>query len=390
MTLIFQIVLGLLLVVGLVTIIMSNKNWHWTQLTLVLLIFFAGVGYLFLAAEVFRIHRNLRKGLPGLEERIARLEKQNYELLHGASGTPGINELDHRLQIVTRERGRVWRGVLPSGQVSPQGETPVEIPAPSPHGLEKDAIVYAFETGNPNTADPFNGPQYLGEFRVKDAQAGGVLLESVLLLGNRERERLARSQVPWSLYETMPIDRHRLFANIPAESMSQLLPAESVEEYLRHGSEATPDDDQWHVIGIDAEGKRVGPENMDQAVKRLYDRSLRDYSYIFNQLAGEMIVALAKQRAVAEDNAKLVQSLEGAEETSQFRQQQIDALNRDLTGMKTDRSTIEEHRDAILNLLSEREERVEEYLRANSALAKQLEDRQSSLTQYINTAFPAP
>lgn len=390
LTLILQIVLGLVLLVGLVTIIMSSKNWHWTQLTLVLFIFFAGIGYLFLGAEVLRMHQNLRKGLPGLEQRIASLEKQNHQLLHGASDQPGILELDHRLQIVTRERGRVWRGVMPAGQVDPQGRVAIEIPKPVPHGLEQDAIIYAFQAGPPNPVEPDSGAQYLGEFRVTEVREGGATLEPVLLIDNRTGQRLASSQGPWSLYETMPIDRHSLYASFPKEQLEQMLPPESAQEYLRHGTEATADDDEWHVVGVDAEGKRVGPENMDQAVNRLYDRTLRDYAYIFNELAAEKVVALAKQQAVSEDNTRLVKSLDGAVETGEFRQAQIDTLTQDLSGMKRDLTAIEKHRDAVLALLSHFTERIEGYRKANLQLSERYTERQLEQARYIDQLAPAP
>lgn len=390
MTLIVQIVLGILLLVGLVTIIMSSKNWHWTQLVLVLFIFFAAIGFMFLGAETVRIHQNLRAGIPKLEETITSLQRQNDELRRGAPDKPGILELEHRLKIVTRERGRVWRNVMPAGPVDQQGRVSVEIAKPQPHGLREDAILYAFKFGNPNTADPADGPEYLGEFRVKDVQAGSVALEPILLVDNRTGERLASSDGPWSLYETMPIDRHRLFAGYPEAQLRELLPAESVEEYLRHGSPATPDDDQWHVTGLDADGKRVGPDDIDQAVKRLYDRNLRDYAFIFSQMAGEKVAVLAKQRAVTEDNAKLVQALEGAKKTGQFRQQQIEAISDDLAEMKRDRMAIESHRDAVLSQLRQIEVASVDYQRANSALAKQFSEQQLGLARYINGVTPAP
>ena len=383
MTLIVQIVLGLSVLVGLVTIIMSSKNWHWTQLVLVLFTFFAAIGFLFLGAETVRIHQNLRKGIPKLEKQLAGLEQQNDRLLHGSGDQLGIAKLEHHLKIVTRERGRVWRGVVPSGQVDPQGRVSIEITKPSPHGLEKDAIVYAFEMGNGNAADPAGGKQYLGEFRVAEVQEGGASLDPILLIDNRAGERLAGSEGPWSLYETMPIDRHRLFAGIPEEALRQMLPDESVEEYLRHGTEATPDDDEWHVTGLDEDGKRVGPDNIDSAVKRLYDRSLRDYAFIFSKLAGQKVVTLARQEAVAKDNDKLVKSLAGAEETAKFRQKQIDALNADLAGMKQDRKAIESHRDAVVGLLGNFQGLLQSYRQANSGLAQQATQRQLGLTGYI-------
>ena len=390
MTLIVQIVLGLLLLVGLVTIIMSSKNWHWTQLVLVLFIFFAAIGFLFLAAETVRIHQNLRAGIPKLEKQLSSVQQQNDEFQHGTPDKPGILELDHRLKIVTRERGRVWRNVMPAGQVDQQGQLSVEITKPQPHGLEKDAIVYAFKSGEPNAADPASGAEYLGEFRVTDVQPGGATLEPVLLLDDRTRRRLDASEGPWSLYETMPIDRHRLFAGFPAEKIREMLPAASVEEYLRHGSLATDDDDQWHIIGLDENGERVGPDSVDQAVKRLFDRDLRDYAFIFNQLAGQKVSILARLRAVTKDNAMLVAALQGAEATGQFRQQQIDALSSDLAGMKQDRAAIESHRDAVLSQLQHFQDRIADYLQANSALARRFTAQQLGLVRYINTVAPAP
>jgi len=390
LSLIVQIVLGLAVLVGLVTIIMSNKNWHWTQLVLVLLVFFTAIGFLFLGAETVRIHEIFRKGIPELEQQIASLQQQNDKLQNGQGDEPGILKLDHRLQILTRERGRVWRGVLPAGQVDPQGRVSIEIAKPSPHGLEKDAILYVFEAGSPNAEDPTDGKQYLGEFRVTEVQAGGATLEPILLVDNRMGNRLAGSEGPWSLYETMPIDRHRLFVGIPEEALRRMLPAESVEEYLRHGTEATPDDDEWHVTGLDENDERVGPDDIDQAVKRLYNRSLRDYAFLFNKLAGEKVVALARQIAVREDNAKLVKALAAAEQTGAFRQRQIDSLETDLAGMKQDRSAIESHRDAVLSLLAHFNERIKGYRKANSAIAKQFAEEQLGLASYINSVAPAP
>ncbi len=390
MTLIVQIVLGLLVLVGLATIIMSSKNWHWTQLVLVLSIFFAAIGVLFLGADTLRIHKNLRTNIPRLEKQLTSYQKQNKDLLNGTGDQLGILELDHRLQIVARERGRVWRGVVFSGQVDPQGRVTIEINKPSPHGLEQDAILYAFEAGNPNMADPASGAQYLGEFRVAEVQAGGAMLDPILLIDKRAGQRLAASERPWSLYETMPIDRHRLFAGRPEAELRAMLPAESAEEYLRHGTKATDDDDQWHVTGLDEDGQRVGPDNIDSAVKRLYDRSLRDYAFIFNQLASEKVVALAKQRAVTEDNTKLDKALAGAKKTGLFRQRQLDSFSNDLAGMKQDRTAIESLSAEVRGLLQNFQQRIEIMRQTNSDLARQFTEQQLGMVMHINQVAPAP
>ncbi|MBA3480780.1 MAG: hypothetical protein H0T51_03100, partial [Pirellulales bacterium] len=315
MALVLQIVVVLLVLVGLITTIMSIKNWHWAQMLLLLSIFFASLAVLFLGMEVFRIHRNLRAGMPAKIAKIEDLEEVNEAFLHGtrdaevisrafagdpfggevpydaeAEGRmPGMGVWRSRIQDLARDRGRVWRDVKAAGPVDPAtGRIPVTLPAPRPHGLEKDAIVFAFEQGPPNPATPDQGRQFLGEFRVVDEPGeDGVTLESVQRLDERTGGRLVRSatnpQIAWRLYETMPSDRHEMFAGLSEENLKTLLPAATINEYLRHGKEATPDDDEYHRAAFDDEGKRVALDDAAK-VKELYDRTLRDYAYMFSEL----------------------------------------------------------------------------------------------------------
>ncbi len=390
MTLPLQILLLVTLLVGLATIVVSAKNWHWTQLVLVMFVFFATIGYLYLAAETMAIHHKLRAKIPGLEKDLVHVTLQNKTLLQGNSDQLGILELDHQLQIVARERGRVWRGVAPVGEMNERGGIEVEIKNPQPHGLEKDAIVFAFEAGDPNNANPEQGPQYLGELRVVNVQPTGVLLEPTDLLDRRSGQRLAGSQGPWSLYETMPIDRHKLFEGLSEEELRQMLPAESVEEYVRHGTPATDDDDQWHRRGFDENDEAVGPEDIDQAVKFVYDRPLRDYAFLFSELAKHRILKLTSIQAVTQDNAKLEQSLQSAEKVAQVRLEQQQLLAADLAGMQKDRAAIEAHRDLVQRQLRHARAYFDQWLAENSALAKQLTDRQLGRLRQIDLTAPAP
>ena len=375
---------------GLVTLFLSSKNWHWTQILLVTCILFAATGVLYMATETASIHQELRSGIPRLEKQLATLEQQNELLLKGSDDQKGIRELDHRLQIVFRERGRVWRQVQPTGQIDNQGRIQVEILNPQPHGLDQDAIVFAFETGPPNNDSPANGPQYLDEFRVVSVEANGVTLESVhLLLDPRKRELLARSKGPWSLYETMPADRHKLFANYTDEELQQMLPAATVEEYIRHGKPANDDDDQWHVIGLDENDQRVA-ENIDQAVKKLYDRTLRDYAYLFSDLARQHVVMLAEIRSVSEDNKRIETALKSAEELSAFRTEESENLAQDLNGMQQDRAAIEKHRDQLTQVLAHAKSRIDDLLTKNIEMANQYTEIQLSQMKTINALAPKP
>ena len=427
MSLVVQIVVGLILLVGFITIILAKKTLHWSQIVLVICIQLAGVGFLLLAAETVRTHHVLRAKIPQMERDLETANKQHDTLLHGSNNAPGVLELEHQLQMVSRKRGRVWRNVMPVGEVSNQGGIEVEISQPKPHGLAEGSIVYAFESSGgaapaadnssaepaevveeeapaeeapadeaPAEADAGAAPvasgrkQYLGDFRVVAATEAGVSLEPVQLINQRTGQRLVESQGPWSLYETMPADRHSIFAGMAEEELRQMLPAESVEEFIRHGQEATADDNEFDRVGLDENDKPLPPENIDQAVKFLFDRPLRDYAFLFAHLAQERILLQSRIQAVTEDNAKLTQSIASAKKTGEFRQQQAVLLQEDLAGMRKDRQAIEAHRDMLSQMVANAQQQISRTLEQNLQQAQQLTQGQLNQLQLINSTAPAP
>lgn len=389
MALVLQILLAILILVGLVAVFLSAKNWHWSQFVLIMFIMFTAVGFLFLAAETIRIHRALRGKLPPMQTELGRLERENEGYIRGTNDTPGIVQLEHRLQMTTRERGRAWRMVVPAGPLNNE-QIPVTIPAPTPHGLEEGSVVYAFEMGDVNPANPAQGKQYLGEFRVVESREGGAVLQSVNRLDQRTGERLARSQGPWSLYESMPADRYKTFAGMDEEELRKRLPESVLHEYLHHGEEATPDDEPRNVVGFDENDQRVGPNEMDKAVRKVYYRPLRDYDFLFSELTEQKAVLLAKKDALVEDNAKWKAALASAERLSEFRQQEIQLLESDLAGMKQDRQAIEAHLKIVQRQLANAKRLIDELVTRNANLASQLTQQVEGLRQMIDEMAPAP
>ncbi|MDZ4657889.1 MAG: hypothetical protein SH868_09970 [Bythopirellula sp.] len=390
MALVLQIVLGILLLMGLVSIFLATKHWHWSWVTIVAFILLSTIGYLFLAAETMRIHRNLRMNLARLEQNVATLEQQNETLLRGANDAPGILQLKHELQMVTLERGRAWRQVAPAGAPDKDGRFAVTIESPTPHGLEVDTIVYAFEAGGSNPNAPADGKQYLGDFRVVEATDKGAVLEAVNLLDQRTGERIANSEAPWNLYETMPVDRYKTFAELSEEDVRKLLPEAIVEEYLRHGQEATADDDPRNVVGYDENDQRLAPEDLAKAVKKVYNRPLRDYAFLFSELARQKVVLMARVDAVREDNAKLEVAIASAEKLTTFREEETKLMTSDLTSMKKDRQAIEKHLQMVKRQLDNASELIDKLLATNSNLAEELTQREASLKQMIDAVAPAP
>jgi hypothetical protein len=390
LALVLQILLGILLLAGLVTFGFAFKRWHWSLVLIVGFIMFSAIAYLFLAAELIRINRNLRMNLANIESRTLQLENDNKNLINGSGDTPGIVQLTHKLEIHTRDRGRAWRQVAPAGALDQQGRRAVTIPAPIPHGLKVDTIVYAFEAGKPNLADPANGQQFLGDFRVVESNDTGVVLESVNLLDKRTGERLARSQGPWNLYEIMPGDRYSTFVGMSEEELKQRLPASVVEEYIHHGKEPAENDDPQNIIGYDAEDKQLPPGDLAGAARKEYHRPLRDYAFLFSELTQEKVVLMARIDAVREDNVKLAKALASAKELSAFREEEKKLMTSDLAGMKQDRAAIDKHLAAVKAMLENAVKLVDDLLAENSKLARELAQREAALVQMIDAIAPAP
>jgi hypothetical protein len=422
LTLAFQIVLALVVLVGLITTIMSVKNWHWAQMLLLLGIFFSSLGTLVLGMEVFRIHRNYRKAIPAKEIQLADVQAEIDALQRGTRDAslaarvfapeeppfdmeaevlmPSGNVWSKRLQAMARQRGRVWRDVKPTGQFDPKtGRVIVGVAQPQPHGLAKDSIVFAFEQGEPNAAEPNKGPRYLGEFRVVETQPDAVQLEPVLKLDVppgavpqwftqlqlASLQRLAQSQGPWSLYETMPADRHELFAGLTEDELKKMLPAASVEEYLRHGTPANEDDDEYHRAAYDEQDRRLGPDDADKAVKVLYDRQLRDYAYLFSELLRRRVVLTAEHSGLTEDISKLKAALANGQQLTAHREAEKGGLTGDLEHMKRDQQTIEALLEKITAQLQFVQTQTAELLRQNLSLAADFAERQLSLLEAIGS-----
>lgn len=395
---IVQIGLPILLLAALVVAYLSAKTWGWGHVSLVLALFFASLGFLVLGAETLRIHAVLRKKVDDLEKRLVQVEAQDKALLHGtdnpqtigqlqalelnvpegAEEIPGISELRHQTHLLTRLRGRVWREVVPLGP--PDAQTfavKVRVPAPEPHGIAANTLVYAFLEGPAPSAQQPQGASFLGVFKVAEVNGAELTLEPVMNWAATDAEvaRLAgaiQAQVLWELYETMPIDRHEIFAKMTPEQLQQILPPQSVEEYVRHGTEAKPDDDEWHRVGYDADGNRLGPENLDKAVTFRYERQLRDYGFLFQELAKQRTELLAEIDIVKQDTERLNAALASAKQLAQYREEEKRKLDHDLAGLQRDLTAIRRLQAQVEKQLKNAQQAFTTFLADNNRLVDDL------------------
>jgi hypothetical protein len=228
------------------------------------------------------------------------------------------------------------------------------------------------------------GAQYLGEFRVIEVTGQQAKILPVLPFDQFEQRRLAASQGPWAIYEMMPPDRHAIFAGMSDEEIKQKLPRQSVEEYLRHGKEAVADDPPERVVGFDADGKRLPPDQVDQAAKKVYQRRLRDYATEFDDLTRRRTNLEVDIAAVKKDIERLVAALASAKELQAYRTSEKQRLGTDLAGVKKERQHIERHLALVQQQLAKARALLADTLRRNNQLAAELAARQAQPAGSVN------
>lgn len=375
----------------------SAKTWHWGYVLVVEALFLATLGFFILAAETVRINAVLRGQVNRTQKDLDTFTTQNDALENGTSDSkiinqlsnldpavkmpadaetvPSIEQLDHELLIATRLRGRVWRNVKPS---QPNAQTGVVNVSATP-GIKPQTVVYVFEEGPaqpPAANGARRGPQYIGQFNVTQVGAQGATLQPSLLLDAYERKRLAASRGPWAIYETMPLDRHEIFAGMTEKELQQLLPKQSLKEYLRDGKPATSDDDPLRVVGVDENGNRLPPGDLAKAVKKLYFRRLHDYAAEFSELIRRRVVMLTDEDAVKKDIARLESAQQVADQLKTARQDEARKLKSDLAGVTKERDAIEQHLAGVKKLLARALELTADLQKKNDQLANELTVRQ--------------
>lgn len=387
----------------------SARTWHWGHVIVVVGICLATFGFILLAAETLRINNVYRTAIARKTADLEKLTARNNALREGtnnaniigelrneqepavvipenAESVSSLDDLDHEILLATRLRGRVWRNVTPAGV--DQAGAKVTIPAPA--GIDKEnkgTVVYLFEEGPaqlPAADGAPQGKQYLGEFQVKNVSGQQATLVPVQPLDQFELQRLTASRGPWVIYETMPSDRPAIFAGMTEEQLKQKLPVQSVQEYIRHGKEATADDDETRKLGLDENGKPLPPEELANAAKVIYQRRLRDYAGEFDELARRRVAMDVATAEVKKDIERLAVALASAKELQAAREQEVKRLRTDLAGIQKERQAIEQHLAAIQKQLARGRELLDAALKQNAALARQLAAADSRTTEKLD------
>lgn len=427
---IVAILLGVLTLVVLVGAFLASKRWHVGHVLAVVGFYFASVAFLYLGAQTLKARNGLQKQVTTSEQRLVTTTdavdalavgtrvpalvnrlRRDLEVPDGADEIESVERLAHNLRLTSRARGRVWRGAVPAGEVDQtNGSVRVGFPAAAPPAqqtdefgdpieaepaepaaagrldLESNAVVYLFEERAQQRS-----PEYLGEFLVKEVDAEGrtALLEPLgqLDLDTYAANRLLGSAGPWSVYETMPADSRDLFAELDEEQLRQLLPEAAIEEYLRDGTPAEPDDNPERHVDLDADGQPIPAESDIEPVSQEYRRLVRDYAFLLadSDQAFAELVALVKGATV--EVARLEAALASAERLGEFRKQQISMLTSDLRSVEKDRAAINEHLEQLNRQLGQAEQLLTALLEENAALASQIASARGPMTPVVSPAL---
>lgn len=342
----------------------------WSKV-LVGLILVSVLAFYYLAIRTLASHRAWQEAVttypPKLDEAYKAIKKVEEGDDSTTPPTPSIRELEVKLHDLLTGRGKVWRGCTIQKFDPATLQLAAEVPFPEPHQIPDKSMLYLFEEAD--------GGHYMGEFKVTGVAEKAVSLAPTmppptanLLKTFNDRVKGTRSM--WSSYEKLPTDRHDVFRGFDQNQLSQLMPGvppEVLQEYLRDGTDAQPNDPPERVVD------------------KKYERLLRDYGEYFHSLNDE-IASLRDQNAAAETDKQIAEKLQAdAEKEVQSRQTLIDkTLKPELDRSKQEVAVITAHRDALQTRLAEVNKKIDTTLAENRRVLAQWVAMQTSAADRLN------
>lgn len=257
---IFQALGAILALFFLFLTYMNVRTWHWSHVTATFLVFVASGVYCFYAAQVLKTRAAWLKLHDTLQQQVVTTAARYEEVTRGKLGDfegkePSVTSLRGELDRILFERGRVWRGCIPTinrqtGAVTVQTSPPPDpnnpaAPPPAKNNIQAQTVLHVFREGQiaENLVVPV---AYVGEFRATSVADDRVTLEATMPLAP---DQVAAGQAPgtWALYETCPLDNPAAFQGMSPEELARLMPPAAVppqvvQSYLRDGQAAQPTD----------------------------------------------------------------------------------------------------------------------------------------------------
>ncbi len=235
---------ALLVILGIVAIVMSRRNWRVPQMILLGFVLVFSLVFFYLSARTLKTHENWETELTKYQTQIDQLHKEiDGDSVFKPESTEGDNQTGGGLRAerdrnklavaaAMAQRGRVWFGAIYERVDAATGEISATFDQTPPTGLSPKSVVFVFE-------DKDKG-KYLGEFAVTSVNQNKVKLRPAATLIQEEINLIARSRGPWVFYEVMPIDSHALYAEIEPSVLKAMMPGASAEALADYGRDEKP------------------------------------------------------------------------------------------------------------------------------------------------------
>ena len=326
---------GLLLILGLVGVVMGRSVWRVPQMLLVIGILIGSAVFFWLAARTLKTHENWQKLLADYRQDLQQVEKGKFAgsqlVQKGIEQLQDENvQLNREVTVALANRGRVWHNAT-RVRVSDAGVITAKIEDPTPLGIEKKMVLFAFD-------DEDRG-KYLGEFVVTNVNNNQVELTPSMPLVQSDLNIISNSRGPWVLYEIMPVDSHSLFAQIKDPSqLKALLPESANKEQPQEIRDEYAND-----------GKPIDASNPEKS----YVRALRDYAALFRK-AFRTRTRLFAEKADLSAEATLVEAaVAGVQQDVTAAKAEKADLEKDLAGFQSDLAAVTTYVAALQKRIGE-------------------------------------
>lgn len=357
------------------------------------LIFVTSLVYMYMAARTLQTHKTWREASQRQEKQLEDLDEQIEKTLHAFSeqeviAEMGIEQLRQELFAVLIDRGRVWNNCEPeqimaeTGAVRVKTDFPDEDNLPGRHGIHEKTILYVFEEADVEAPLNQAGGRYLGEFRVTEVADGLVGMEPAMRMDQRELKRLAESRGPWSLYEVLPYDSHKIVRKMDKDYLQRVLPETVASEYVFDGRPMT----RAKAEELGLEGRIVNEKGEDVAdgEEGAYVRDLRDYGILFSVFHRERTLWYDQRDSAEADKKYAEAAVADAKRQVEFREVEVAGLRRDLAQIRHEMGAIVAHRKAIEGKLAELGQSSAELAANNRSIASQIAQVQMEAQRRID------
>jgi hypothetical protein len=357
------------------------------------LIFVTSLVFMYMAARTLQTHKTWRESAQRQEQQLADVDEQIEEAIHATSereviAEMGIEQLRQGLFAILIDRGRVWNNCEPeqiseeTGAVRVKTDFPDEDNLPGRHGIHEKTVLHVFEEADVEAPLNEAGGRYLGEFRVTEVADGLVGMEPSMKLGERELRRLTESRGPWSLYEVLPYDSHKIVRKMDDDYLRRTLPETVVNEYLFDGEPMT----RARAEELGLEGRIVDEKGEDVAdgEEGVYVRELRDYGILFAAFHRERTLWYDERDSAESDKQYAEAAADDAKRQVEFREEEVAEMKRELAQFRREIDAVVAHRKAVEGKLAELGQSTAELAANNRSIASQIAQVQMEAQRRID------